>query len=418
VIVAGGATALLLPLWLSPLEQGYYFTFISLLAIQILFELGLNQIIVQLVSHEVAFLTEISEGVYDGPKYHLDRLSSLLQLVSVWYGTAAFVFALSAGTAGYLFFIKSGPLESSNYITVWFFLVGCTAINLWLSPRLSVIEGFSKVEQVVRLRIVQAVLGYMAIWCALFAGAGLWAPTALPAINAVCTFCWLRFGQHTHWLEHRKVDVVNRMVWRKDVLPLQWRIASSWISGYLIFNLFTPTVFSEYGAAEAGKLGVALTMFSALSTIGMSWISAKASNFTIHIARGERAELNLLFKRLFIWSTAVTTILCLFVTLIAFYLSESGFPIMTRISSPIVMSMIAITCVANVVIYSMAVYMRSHREEPMVLQSIVVALLIVIGLFTWSKSSVFAIVFMYMCVVIFVSLPWTLKLFISYFRRA
>ena len=37
-IVAGTATIFLLPLWLSPIEQGYYYTFGSVLALQVFFE--------------------------------------------------------------------------------------------------------------------------------------------------------------------------------------------------------------------------------------------------------------------------------------------------------------------------------------------------------------------------------------------
>ena len=36
-IIAGAATVFFLPLWISPIEQGYYFTFASVLALQIFF---------------------------------------------------------------------------------------------------------------------------------------------------------------------------------------------------------------------------------------------------------------------------------------------------------------------------------------------------------------------------------------------
>ena len=70
----GVATVLFLPLYLTPDLQGYYFTFASVLSIQIFFELGLNQILVQLVSHEVAHLNADANGRLTGDGAHLDRL--------------------------------------------------------------------------------------------------------------------------------------------------------------------------------------------------------------------------------------------------------------------------------------------------------------------------------------------------------
>ena len=40
---------LLVPFFLADAEQGYYYTFASLLALQIFFDLGMNQVILQLV---------------------------------------------------------------------------------------------------------------------------------------------------------------------------------------------------------------------------------------------------------------------------------------------------------------------------------------------------------------------------------
>ena len=50
-------------------------------------------------------------------------------------------------------------------------LICATAVNLWLSPGLSVMEGCGKVGQVARMRIVQSVIGYSLFWMALILGA-------------------------------------------------------------------------------------------------------------------------------------------------------------------------------------------------------------------------------------------------------
>ena len=52
----------LITLWfvynfISPLETGFYFTFASILALQIIFELGMFQVIMQFASHEMPLLS-------------------------------------------------------------------------------------------------------------------------------------------------------------------------------------------------------------------------------------------------------------------------------------------------------------------------------------------------------------------------
>ncbi|NMM13776.1 MAG: hypothetical protein HHJ17_09620 [Rhodoferax sp.] len=417
-ILAGGATVFLLPLWLSPTEQGYYFTFASVLALQVFFELGLNQIVMQLVSHEVAHLTETSDGRLTGKESHLGRLSSLARLIRRWYGVSAMLFAIIGGIAGAVFFSQKGTEPVSVWLGAWVVLVGATAVNLWLSPGLAVMEGCGKVGQVARLRLVQSVLGYAILWATLLSGGGLWAATVMPVVSALCTGYWLKaHGNMLHWLSSQAVDIKNQLNWRKDVLPLQWRIALSWASGYLIFNLFTPMVFSHHGAVEAGRLGMALTVFSAISTIGMSWVNAKAPNFTMHIARGERRELNSLFKALFIRSTVAIALTSTGFVFVAWYLTQIGLPLMLRIASPNVLAVLAIVTTVNSMVFAMAIYMRAHREEPMLTQSIVVGVMIASVVYMGSIYGILTMMLLYMAICVFVSLPWTIWLFYRYLKR-
>ncbi len=417
-VLAGAATVFLLPLWLSPTQQGYYFTFGSVLALQIFFELGLNQIVMQLVSHEVAHLIETADGRLAGEEAHLGRLSSLARLISRWYGVAALLFAVIGGIAGAIFFLQKGTEPLSVWLAIWIVLVSATAANLWLSPGLAVMEGCGKVGQVARLRLVQSVLGYAILWATLLSGGGLWATTVVPVVSALCTGYWLKaHGNMLHWLSSRAVDIKNQLSWRKDVLPLQWRIALSWASGYLIFNLFTPMVFSHHGAVEAGRLGMALTVFSAISTIGMSWVNANAPNFTMHIARGERRELNALFKFVVRRSIAVTTFMSFGVVSVAWLLASLGVPVMSRIASLGVLTCIALVTAANSMVFAAAVYMRAHREEPMLPVSVVTGILTAVSAYFGSRIGVLPMVVIYAVITVCLSLPWTAWLFRGYFKR-
>jgi len=78
--IGGMALLFLISKFLTIEEQGYYFTFGSVVAIQIFFELGLNTIITQFAAHENAKLKWNEFNQISGDKISLSRLSSLLHL--------------------------------------------------------------------------------------------------------------------------------------------------------------------------------------------------------------------------------------------------------------------------------------------------------------------------------------------------
>jgi len=76
---AGLVTVALIARFLSPAEQGYYYTFGSLVALQIVFELGFSFVILQLASHERAPLFISDDGEISGDPVAHARLASGIQ---------------------------------------------------------------------------------------------------------------------------------------------------------------------------------------------------------------------------------------------------------------------------------------------------------------------------------------------------
>lgn len=417
-IVAGVATVLAVPFFLSPVEQGYYYTFVSLLGLHIFFELGLSQVVVQLVGHDAAHLRILKTSL-EGENSRIERLASLVQLLRRWYMLAAVLFALIGGSAGSIFFMFQGQLPLGDWGPIWAVLSLSTAVSLAYTPALALIEGTGRVGDVAQLRLLQSVIGYAGLWVVLLAGGGLWAAVVMPIVSAVATALWLRHqGGLYHWLRTKPFTVAHCIDWRKEVLPFQWRIAASWMSGYFIFHAFTPMIFSHQGAVEAGRFGMAMTIFNSVSAIGMSWVNVKSPNFGMHISRGERRELNELFFHVFRRSIVFTTLVSITLTLVAFAFSIHGLPAMQRISDPMIITCLSIVCITNCVIFSMATYMRAHREEPMLPVSVASGLAIAIIAYFGSKHSVITMSVGYLVVNLTLALPWSLCLFMRYFRLA
>ena len=100
---AGLVTLTLIARFLSPAEQGYYYTFGSLVALQIVFELGFSFVILQLASHERAQLTISNDYEITGDPIAHARLASVIQKSVRWYSVAAVFMAVlpSRGWASY-----------------------------------------------------------------------------------------------------------------------------------------------------------------------------------------------------------------------------------------------------------------------------------------------------------------------------
>ena len=140
-LAAGGVMILIISATLTPQQQGFYFTFSSLLGLQIFFELGLNQVVIQLVSHESAHISRDALGCPNGDFAHLDRLASIVRLLRRWYLAAAIAFCAVTTAVGILLFHRAENIAMSNWLGPWVLLVIVTALNLYLSPMLAVIEG-------------------------------------------------------------------------------------------------------------------------------------------------------------------------------------------------------------------------------------------------------------------------------------
>lgn len=418
-IFAGAVTLFFIPSWLTLQEQGYFYTFFSLLALQVFFELGFNGIVIQWVGHEAPFVRVSASGQLEGDSRTVDRLRSLLKLLHRWYLVASLLFAVAMSVTGVYFFSTRPELPSQVWLPIWLVLVFTVAISLYLSPLLSFMEGLGWVREVARVRLVQSVVGYSLMWTAMGLNAGLYAVPALTLCSAITSFGWVKKHQPRLFPAPGVTETSSlpSMSWRKEIFPLQWRIALSWISGYFIFHAFTPLVFAHQGPEEAGRLGLGLTIFSSLSTLGMSWVTACVPRFASYIVIGNRRALNSLFISVTSGAVLVTTLACCLVLLGAWATQWLNRPITERIPSLPVLLCLALVTVANCLISSEACYIRAHKVEPLLSASLVVGLITINVAYFGSRISTTAMMALYAATIISVALPWASIIFLQYFGK-
>ena len=104
--IANLLTVVFIATLLSPEEQGYYYTFASVIGIQVFFELGFTGIITQYVAHEVVHLSLNSSNEYEGEVKHLSRLNYLMHFCVKWYTVITILFCIVVNIIGIVFFTK------------------------------------------------------------------------------------------------------------------------------------------------------------------------------------------------------------------------------------------------------------------------------------------------------------------------
>lgn len=412
-IAAGGVLLLLIPLFLTNIEQGYYFTFSSLIATQVFFELGFNSVIVQMVGHEMAGLNYTCTGQLKGNVYNLGRMTNLIELLKRWYSTIAILFFIAISVIGFYFFTINGALPLNKWLPVWLLLVFFSALNLFFSPFLAVIEGMGLVGHVARVRLIQSIIGYGGLFFMLYINAGLFAIPFISGSACISSCVWLYKKHRVLFFSSCKNNhtLTEKISWQHEIFPFQWRIALSWLSGYFIFQLFSPLIFANQGEIEAGRIGLTLTIFTTMLSLSMSWVTAKSPTMAKLIAQNNFQELNILFKSVTLKSGAVNLLITTLFVMSVLFFKKINMPVVDRLANTHILFLLLIVSVANHLIFSTATYMRAHKVEPMTWNSVGTGLLIAPIVYYASKINSTATIAGYAAVILFVCLPWTMIIF-------
>ena len=96
----GLVTALVLTQFLSPAEQGYYYTFLSLGALQIFVEMGLGYAVTQIAANECADVNLEQAVRTNSAKQVVARMSSLLRYVLTYFLVAMLLLVVLLATVG------------------------------------------------------------------------------------------------------------------------------------------------------------------------------------------------------------------------------------------------------------------------------------------------------------------------------
>jgi hypothetical protein len=357
-------------------EQGYYYTFNSVIALNIFFELGLSFVLVQCASHEWAYLQWTPTRLLIGPPAVKGRLAAMVRLALKWYALASLGVCVCILPAGDLFFQRAGHAAGNIVWRLpWAWLVIVSALNLYVNALLAVLEGCGKIAEIAATRAIQSVIANIALWLALIGGCGLAASPIYQTVMIAVPATWLYVRYRQFFVDlvgsHRTASSFS---WRREVWPFQWRIALSWVSGYFIFQLFNPVLFAFRGPVEAGRMGMTVSAVGALQSVCYPWISTKAAPFGALVAAGNFKKLDRLFFKSLANSFVVLSLGASAAFGCLLILRWWRYPLAGRLLDPIPFGLLIIAALVNHIVFSEALYLRAHKQEPFLINSVLLGI--------------------------------------------
>jgi hypothetical protein len=378
--LGGILSVFLITLHLTSVEQGFYFTFGSLLGIQVFFELGLNGIITQYVAHEVSELKLVNNSYVGETKYH-SRLASLLHFCFKWYGILGVALFFILSITGFLFFRGFSRLDSPiSWHIPWLLVSLGTTLSFLISPFMAFIEGLGKVEGIAKIRLIQQIGSMFTLWLGLLSGLKLYSGGVAVLVGVVLVFYLIIKKYRFLLFNISSTEVKERVSYRLEIFPLQWKIALSWVSGYFVFQLFNPFLFATEGAKIAGQMGMTLTLLNAILGLSLSWMTTKVPTFSNLIAKKQFKDLDILFDRTLLQSSLVNLFGLIGVLLLIAFIRYFGITIGGKMLGDSFLSffpliMMIFPVFLNHLISAFATYIRCHKIEPMLVQSITIGIL-------------------------------------------
>jgi len=370
---SGLVTIVLITRFLTPDQQGWYYSLLSLAALYTLFDLGLSYVLVQAAAHTFIGLRWGSHGHVEGN--HADRFAALAAWSTRHYLWLTVGFALIITPLGFVFF-GTTPSLAISWQLPWLVLALSSAGALLLLPFQAIVEGSGQVAEVYAVRLAQGVVAAVVCWVALVGGAGLWAVVMAPLAAIFVQGIWLT-GRKPALLSSAWNGQFRQIDWRGEIWPHQWQIGLGWLSGYLLSQVFIPVLFKTQDAVVAGQMGLSLTASNMLGLLAQSWITRHVPAMARAVATRQWDQFNSIFMRDLVLSCAAflgsAVALCLLHRMLRGTVYDG------RLLPFWPFAGVLATGFLGHIQSSLAAQLRSFRREPLIWVSVAGALLTVTG---------------------------------------
>jgi hypothetical protein len=278
-MIAGPVGAFIVVFNLSTEKQGLYYLFNSILALRILFDLGVGTSVVQITSHLRAKNEDSDKKIK--PEF--------VAIVNRWMLNVSLIYGILAGLGGYIFI--SSKIHNLDGVTgAWALFVIVSTMQFASQGKWSILEGLDKIKESNSLRIKNSLIQYIVQWSLLFWGLELYSFCIAASIAFLSQEYY--FYKKYDWLNQYKYDKSRETVatYKNDLLALIKKASQTYLAGYFVFQIQQPICFHFLGPESLAKLGFTQTIANMMLGIPVVWLSMNFPNFSYLIATNKVDE--------------------------------------------------------------------------------------------------------------------------------
>lgn len=372
------ASLLLVSIYFTAEERGVYFSLTGFIVLQLLFDLGVVQASVTVLSREFVGTSIAENGEIIAERLRADRIRVVVFRVSRWLRRASYLALGVVGVLGAAVMIKSGVSYVIWLPAVATLMLGI-ASTLWVMPLQVVIEGANEVAALGSART----FGNLARIAVLTMGIAVHPSVAWLGLSIVVqalVFAWAVPRKFRRLLKiSRSLRASEIETWESEVLPFQRKLAVTWIGGSVVILPLVPCFMIAFGPKAAGQFGLTVTVFQSAIAIAVLWQTVSLPRIAgLVVQEGSRAAVALWKKE---FGRSLVTFGLLAIAFIgAVELSPLVQDVRARVVTPAEFGWLALGFLGTLVIYSCSYVVRAHKVEPFIFQYSLWAILSATGL--------------------------------------
>ncbi|WP_144957003.1 hypothetical protein [Pseudomonas oryzihabitans] len=355
-------TLIVLPLFLEPELQGYWYTFLGIASLIALADLGASNVATHMVAHESVWISISDKKEPIGPEIRINALGSIFQSVHRRIAKRAAVILPGVFIIGsYIFSTHSKDL---TWFTPWIIICASFAISILNNFLLCIIEGCGKIASSQKIRATSSIAGFITLVTMLFVSPSLYS-LALSSLagSVLCLAIVLKkYGIFFAALRNstsKKVEEQNL----KKLHSLLRNTAISFFGGTIAFQTITPIVFYLKGPISAGQAGISLAIFTTIHAMSCIWLNTYIPKFCGMIAKDNLRTANNGFSKFSILTiTSYLTGSALFFLFLPKIAAVTSFE--ERITNITNLYLIATGWLFQTMTWIIATYTRAQKEEP------------------------------------------------------
>lgn len=382
--ITGPVTMLLIIRFLTPEEQGFFYSFAGVMGIQVFLEAGFSQSITQFTSREFAHLRFNRQGLLVGNRASLSRLRSIFHKANRYYKLTAAVLTLALAGGGYWFF----SLKDSHgvpWMIPWFVASACAGLSFLMTPFWAILEGCNRVAHIAVYRFWQTLAGFAMSAICLFLDQGIYTVVWASVFMIVYPLIYLAYRWRGMIVQIMRPAGSQQVSWRGEIWGFQWRIAAIWGFKYMLFPMTPALAFALAGPIVAGQVGLCYQLAFTGGVLGTVWTVTKLPYWGTLLAQGKDQEFRADWKNASKKHIGVTLLTQLGAFMVIATVQTMGFSFSDRFLSPLAFGGLAMGMFFHSFWLIFSHYFRAKREEHFV--SITgVASLLYIGT-AWLSSS-------------------------------